>query len=198
MAALLFLCVAAWLVTCHQVLLQSFQRQWHLPASSWRWHQQLEAFAVTGGWMPNHRRKAGDGEVALDDAESDCRRLTVRVQTPQRQWATLSRWYCTRFEPACFNFKGAFMFTVYHPNQLDLLKTLTSALDSQRSVATILSTGSGTGRAPDGAMAADAAGGTKFGIAANVAVPCRRPCIWDMFTRVLPDIPERAPSARTP
>lgn len=97
-AALLFSVSLLGLLQYHQVLLQSFQRQWHYRQAWALAHQQLEAFAVTGrldgepllaeGW----RR-----ETAIDGVDEHCRRLTVRVQTPQRQWAALSRWYCTRF-----------------------------------------------------------------------------------------------------
>ena len=75
----------------------SFQRQWHYRQAWALAHQQLEAFAVTGRLEAESPPEGWRRETALDDAESDCRRLTIRVQTPQRQWATLSRWYCTRF-----------------------------------------------------------------------------------------------------
>ena len=77
MAALLFSVSLLGLLQYHQVL--------------------LETFAVTGRLDAEPPLDGWRREAALDDAESDCRRLTVRVQTPQRQWATLSRWYCTRF-----------------------------------------------------------------------------------------------------
>ncbi|ENY0911532.1 prepilin-type N-terminal cleavage/methylation domain-containing protein [Serratia marcescens] len=96
-AALLFSVSLLGLLQYHQVLLQSFQRQWHYRQAWALAHQQLEAFAVTGRLEAESPPEGWRRETALDDAENDCRRLTVRVQTPQRQWATLSRWYCTRF-----------------------------------------------------------------------------------------------------
>lgn len=96
-AALLFSVSLLGLLQYHQVLLQSFQRQWHYRQAWGLSHQQLEAFAVTGRLEAEPLPEGWRRETALDDAGSDCRRLVVRIQTPQRQWATLSRWYCARF-----------------------------------------------------------------------------------------------------
>ncbi|AYZ30094.1 prepilin-type N-terminal cleavage/methylation domain-containing protein [Serratia sp. FDAARGOS_506] len=96
-AALLFSVSLLGLLQYHQVLLQSFQRQWHYRQAWVLAHQQLEAFAVTGRLEEEPLLEGWRRETALGDVDSDCRRLMVRVQTPQRQWATLSRWYCTRF-----------------------------------------------------------------------------------------------------
>jgi prepilin peptidase dependent protein C len=94
-AALLFAVSLLGLLQYHQVLLQSFQRQWQYRQAWSLAHRQLEVFAATGqndvelpvGW----RR-----ELQFSGAEPGCRRLLVKVQTPQRQWAELSRWYCAR------------------------------------------------------------------------------------------------------
>lgn len=94
-AALLFAVSLLGLLQYHQVLLQSFQRQWQYRQAWSLAHRQLEIFAVTGqndvelpvGW----RR-----EMQFDSTDPDCRRLVVKIQTPQRQWAELSRWYCAR------------------------------------------------------------------------------------------------------
>ncbi|EOY5053548.1 prepilin-type N-terminal cleavage/methylation domain-containing protein [Serratia marcescens] len=96
-AALLFSVSLLGLLQYHQVLLQSFQRQWHYRQAWGLAHQQLEAFAVIGRLDAEPLPEGWRRETAFDGADADCRRLTVRVQTPQRQWATLSRWYCTRF-----------------------------------------------------------------------------------------------------
>lgn len=97
-AALLFAVSLLGLLQYHQVLLQSFQRQWQYRQAWSLAHQQLEVFAATGrvnvglplptsGWQ----RQTG-----LSTPQAACQRLTVRIQTPQRQWAELSRWYCIR------------------------------------------------------------------------------------------------------
>ncbi|MGO4745757.1 prepilin-type N-terminal cleavage/methylation domain-containing protein [Serratia quinivorans] len=97
-AALLFAVSLLGLLQYHQVLLQSFQRQWQYRQAWSLAHQQLEVFAATGRVdaallppPPGWRRETG-----LSSPDVGCRRLTVRIQTPQRQWAELSRWYCIR------------------------------------------------------------------------------------------------------
>ncbi|MEX3242934.1 prepilin-type N-terminal cleavage/methylation domain-containing protein, partial [Serratia quinivorans] len=77
----------------HQVLLQSFQRQWQYRQAWPSAHQQLEVFAATGladaGLpLPTSRWQRQTG---LSTPQVACQRLTVRMQTPQRQWAELSR-----------------------------------------------------------------------------------------------------------
>ena len=68
MAALLFSVSLLGLLQYHQVLLQSFQRQW-LPASLGLAHQQLEAFAVTGRLEAEPLPEGWRRETALDDGE---------------------------------------------------------------------------------------------------------------------------------
>ncbi|BEO39143.1 MULTISPECIES: prepilin-type N-terminal cleavage/methylation domain-containing protein [Serratia] len=96
-AALLFSVSLLGLLQYHQVLLQSFQRQWHYRQAWILAHQQLEAFAVTGRPDAEPPPEGWRRETVLEGADVGCRRLTASIQTPQRQWATLSRWYCTRF-----------------------------------------------------------------------------------------------------
>lgn len=101
-AALLFAVSLLGLLQYHQVLLHSFQRQWQYRQAWSLAHQQLEVFAATGrtdaellplppGWQR---------EMRLNTPQAACQRLTVRIQTPQRQWAELHRWYCTAGNPA--------------------------------------------------------------------------------------------------
>lgn len=97
-AALLFAVSLLGLLQYHQVLLQSFQRQWQYRQAWSLAHQQLDVFAATGrvdaglplsapGWLL---------DTELSTPQAFCQRLTVKIQTPQRQWAKLSRWYCKR------------------------------------------------------------------------------------------------------
>lgn len=81
------------------------------------------------------------------------------------------------------------MFTVYHSNQLDLLKTLAAALIEGRPLRdpfqpeVILVQSTGMAQWMQMELAA------RFGIAANIEFPLPASFIWQMFTRVLPDIP---------
>lgn len=88
------------------------------------------------------------------------------------------------------------MFTVYHSNQLDLLKTLTAALIAGRPLRdpfqpeVILVQSNGMAQWMQMELAAH------FGIAANIEFPLPASFIWQMFTRVLPDIPDESAFAK--
>ncbi|MDR0805866.1 MAG: exodeoxyribonuclease V subunit gamma [Enterobacteriaceae bacterium] len=81
------------------------------------------------------------------------------------------------------------MFTVYHSNQLDLLKTLTTALIAGKPLSNpfereiILVQSQGMAQWLQIELAAE------MGIAANIEFPLPASFIWQMFTQVLPDIP---------
>jgi len=84
------------------------------------------------------------------------------------------------------------MFTVYHSNQLDLLKTLTSALIARDPLADPFQPEVVLVQSPGMAQWLQMQLAEQFGIAANVAFPLPATFIWDMFTRVLPDIPKES------
>src|SRR5471032_2120607 len=81
------------------------------------------------------------------------------------------------------------MFRIYHSNQLELLKALAAALIEaqplqdpfQPEVILVQSTGMAQWLQME--LAA------QFGIAANMEFPLPASFIWQMFTRVIPDIP---------
>lgn len=83
------------------------------------------------------------------------------------------------------------MFTIYHSNQLDVLKTITSCIISDRPLRdpfqpeVILVQSTGMGQWIQMELA------THFGIAANIKCPLPASFIWQMFTRVLTDIPDK-------
>jgi prepilin peptidase dependent protein C len=93
-AALLFAVSLFGLLQYHQVLLQGFQRQWQYRQAWTLAHLQLEHFAASGekesnvppGWQQ---------EIQLHTIDVSCQRLMITIQTPQRQQAQLSRWFCT-------------------------------------------------------------------------------------------------------
>ncbi|WP_024910117.1 prepilin-type N-terminal cleavage/methylation domain-containing protein [Chania multitudinisentens] len=95
-AALLFAVSLLGLLQYHQVLLQSFQRQWQYRQAWSLAHHQLEMFnanAVTQDNplpLPPHWQR----EIETRSVEADCLRRTVKIQTPLRQQVELSRWYC--------------------------------------------------------------------------------------------------------
>lgn len=84
------------------------------------------------------------------------------------------------------------MFTVYHSNQLDLLKTLTTALIAgkplpnpfEREIILVQSHGMAQWLQIELA--------SELGIAANIEFPLPASFIWQMFMKVLPDIPEES------
>ncbi|WP_034946780.1 exodeoxyribonuclease V subunit gamma [Erwinia oleae] len=84
------------------------------------------------------------------------------------------------------------MFTVYHSNQLDLLKTLAAwqienqPLRDPFRQEVILVQSHGMAQWLQMSLA------TEFGIAANITFPLPASFIWEMFMRVLPDIPEES------
>ncbi|MGG7669962.1 exodeoxyribonuclease V subunit gamma [Yersinia sp. J1] len=84
------------------------------------------------------------------------------------------------------------MFTVYHSNQLDLLKTLTTALierdplDNPFEPEVILVQSPGMAQWLQMQLA------QQFSIAANIEFPLPATFIWDMFTKVLPGIPKES------
>ncbi|AXX19548.1 exodeoxyribonuclease V subunit gamma [Serratia marcescens] len=84
------------------------------------------------------------------------------------------------------------MFTVYHSNQLDLLKTLTSALIARDPLTDPFQQEVVLVQSPGMAQWLQMQLAEQFGIAANVAFPLPATFIWDMFTRVLPDIPKES------
>ncbi|MFI8417463.1 exodeoxyribonuclease V subunit gamma [Serratia sp. NPDC078593] len=84
------------------------------------------------------------------------------------------------------------MFTVYHSNQLDLLKTLTSALIAREPLADPFQQEVVLVQSPGMAQWLQMQLAEQFGIAANIAFPLPATFIWDMFTRVLPGIPKES------
>lgn len=84
------------------------------------------------------------------------------------------------------------MFTVYHSNQLDILKTLTTALIEGRPLADPFSQEVILVQSPGMAQWLQMELAQKFGIAANIAFPLPATFIWDMFTKVLPGIPKES------
>ena len=84
------------------------------------------------------------------------------------------------------------MFTVYHSNQLDILKTLTTKLIEGRPLADPFSQEVILVQSPGMAQWLQMELAQKFGIAANIAFPLPATFIWDMFTKVLPGIPKES------
>ncbi|MCS4268916.1 exodeoxyribonuclease V subunit gamma [Serratia sp. BIGb0163] len=84
------------------------------------------------------------------------------------------------------------MFRVYHSNQLDLLKTLTSALIAREPLADPFQQEVVLVQSPGMAQWLQMQLAEQFGIAANIAFPLPATFIWDMFTRVLPGIPKES------
>ncbi|WON76016.1 prepilin-type N-terminal cleavage/methylation domain-containing protein [Serratia sp. UGAL515B_01] len=97
-AALLFAVSLLGLLHYHQVLLQSFQRQWQYQQAWSLAHLQLEM-------LDANLQKPGDSsalplgwrsEVDTLMALQSCLRYAVIIETPLQQRAELSRWYCSR------------------------------------------------------------------------------------------------------
>ncbi|PLR32853.1 exodeoxyribonuclease V subunit gamma [Chimaeribacter californicus] len=84
------------------------------------------------------------------------------------------------------------MFTVYHSNQLDLLKKLISALIEGQPLADPFQQEVVLVQSPGMAQWLQMQLADEFGIAANIQFPLPASFIWDMFTRVLPGIPKES------
>lgn len=84
------------------------------------------------------------------------------------------------------------MFTVYHSNQLDLLKILTTRLIEGRPLAGPFQQEVILVQSPGMAQWLQMELAHSFGIAANIAFPLPATFIWDMFTKVLPGIPKES------
>ncbi|HIC7646429.1 TPA: exodeoxyribonuclease V subunit gamma [Serratia liquefaciens] len=84
------------------------------------------------------------------------------------------------------------MFKVYHSNQLDVLKTLTSILIAREPLADPFEQEVVLVQSPGMAQWLQMQLAEQFGIAANIAFPLPATFIWDMFTRVLPGIPKES------
>lgn len=84
------------------------------------------------------------------------------------------------------------MFTVYHSNQLDLLKTLAAWQIENQPLRDPFQSEVVLVQSPGMAQWLQMSLAEQFGIAANIAFPLPASFIWDMFVRVLPDIPKES------
>ncbi|WP_145483158.1 exodeoxyribonuclease V subunit gamma, partial [Yersinia aldovae] len=84
------------------------------------------------------------------------------------------------------------MFTVYHSNQLDLLKALMTALIEREPLDNPFQQEVVLVQSPGMAQWLQMQLAQQFSIAANIEFPLPATFIWDMFTRVLPGIPKES------
>ncbi|MEM6162136.1 exodeoxyribonuclease V subunit gamma [Erwinia sp. P6884] len=84
------------------------------------------------------------------------------------------------------------MFTVYHSNQLDLLKTLAAWQIENQPLRDPFQSEVVLVQSPGMAQWLQMSLAAQFGIAANIDFPLPASFIWDMFVRVLPDIPKES------
>lgn len=84
------------------------------------------------------------------------------------------------------------MFTVYHSNQLDLLKSLLVELIRLQPLANPFEKEQILVQSPGMSQWLKMELATSFGVAANIDFPLPATFIWRMFTQVLADVPERS------
>lgn len=84
------------------------------------------------------------------------------------------------------------MFTVYHSNQLDLLKTLITVLMTRQPLHDPFQQDVVLVQSPGIAQWLQMQLAQQFGIAANIEFPLPATFIWDMFAKVLPGIPKES------
>lgn len=84
------------------------------------------------------------------------------------------------------------MFTVYHSNQLDVLKQLIAALIQGQPLSNPLAPEIILVQSPGMAQWLTIELAQQFGIAANIEFPLPATFIWHLFTQVIPDIPEES------
>uniref|UniRef100_UPI003B9F6863 exodeoxyribonuclease V subunit gamma n=2 Tax=Aeromonadaceae TaxID=84642 RepID=UPI003B9F6863 len=85
------------------------------------------------------------------------------------------------------------MFTLYHSNQLDLLKELLVSRIRQTPLAHPFEREQILVQSPGMAQWLKLELAKAFGIAANIDFPLPASFIWEMFTRVLADVPRQSP-----
>lgn len=90
------------------------------------------------------------------------------------------------------------MFKVYHSNQLDVLKTLTSILIAREPLADPFQQEVVLVQSPGMAQWLQMQLAEQFGIAANIAFPCRLPSSGTCLPGCYRVSRKRAPSAKTP
>nr|WP_269154189.1 exodeoxyribonuclease V subunit gamma [Photobacterium carnosum] len=84
------------------------------------------------------------------------------------------------------------VFTVYHSNQLDLLKSLLVELIRLQPLANPFEKEQILVQSPGMSQWLKMELATSFGVAANIEFPLPATFIWKMFTQVLADVPERS------
>ncbi|QUJ66936.1 exodeoxyribonuclease V subunit gamma [Photobacterium sp. GJ3] len=84
------------------------------------------------------------------------------------------------------------MFTVYHSNQLDLLKSLLVELVRRDPLSNPFIPEQILVQSPGMSQWLKLELAQSLGVAANIAFPLPATFIWDMFTKVLPDVPARS------
>ncbi|USD64721.1 exodeoxyribonuclease V subunit gamma [Vibrio sp. SCSIO 43136] len=84
------------------------------------------------------------------------------------------------------------MFTVYHSNQVDLLKSLLVELIRIEPISHPFKSEQILVQSPGMSQWLKMALAEEFGVAANIDFPLPATFIWDMFTKVLPDVPKRS------
>ncbi|MGF1696865.1 exodeoxyribonuclease V subunit gamma [Vibrio lamellibrachiae] len=84
------------------------------------------------------------------------------------------------------------MFTVYHSNQIDILKSLLVELVRQNPLENPFEKEQILVQSPGMSQWLKMELANEFGIAANLEFPLPATFIWDMFTQILPDVPKRS------
>lgn len=84
------------------------------------------------------------------------------------------------------------MFTVYHSNQLDLLKQLIAALIEGQPLQNPFEQEVILVQSPGMAQWLQMELAKQFGIAANIEFPLPATFIWNLFTQVMPGIPKES------
>lgn len=84
------------------------------------------------------------------------------------------------------------MFTVYHSNQIDLLKSLLTALIKQQPLSSPFEQEQILVQSPGMSQWLKMEIAEQDGIAANINFPLPATFIWNMFVEVLPDVPARS------
>lgn len=85
------------------------------------------------------------------------------------------------------------MFTVYHSNQLDVLKSLLAHLIKMSPLQPVLAAETILVQSPGMAQWLKQALAQELSVAANITFPLPSSFIWQMFHQVLPDVPKENP-----
>lgn len=133
--------------------------------------------------ITNDKLKNIDLSYRYVNITDTCKQILITFKMPNNQLTGASRWYCS---------SGEHMLQIYHSNQLEIHKELISSLIKSDPLTNPFEQEIILVQSPGMSQWLQIELAQSLGIAANISFPLPATFIWDMFTRVLPDIPKES------